>query len=892
MILNADAVIIGIDRYDRTDFPALPGCVNDAVSAANWLIAIGVPPARIITHVAPLKAAQFPAGIALLPANIDAILTSFAKLSKTGKGDKLFIFMSGHGKSVPGAGPVFLAQDYLVNDITRANLKIDEYIEWFQSWRYRDQFLFYDACQDPTASLGQLSSVRAMGPDAQPGTYKPDPNNALTACYACSPGERAWAGDGRGVLIRYSIEELDPQLWADLQADDPEQDAIQYDWTTGARVVDLDRLFTNIISVKIAQAANSGQKFQSPFCKRHGRALIDGFSPVVELPLLPTATVKVDVDPQLAVGDVRSIRLQSQVIPRDCFMPSKGAPLKIPVTLKFPLQDLINAGCRLAPESTWKAVNVPLQQRLAHAAVDIIFELRQPPPASPKGDDGSDEINIVVDPGPGGGPMSAEIAKQLSPVGEIGGSKLPPSVAFRKDANGPAITFNRIDDKSILDAHGIAIDWLKTLRRTNPGHGGHVILSPVGQPKDARPNVHFDFGKSTAALLGGFLKNDQCVTLESFSDDMPSRTMSLQDLEEHSIELLAPGQYRVTIDLPWGRWTRRFRVSVKASLISLPQEIGLEPLRNRYRRGDPFGPILIKAEEGAELAAMPLAVQREDSFDFWVLPSMAVPIVIVHTDDGIRAEPYSETSLREWDELLTVGRLTIGDPAGMIKRLDGKIPGGTASDFGLLAIAAAYAEYERQNWSGLRAIMEIIDDHAIPFHDVGLLKLAAEIANEKLVASEREHAIMVKFADLFALSPIFRWGVTLLADLARQADLPLPQWAAGVDASSVATLIRWRDVGLPADWFADPRSRRIRVLPQEEARSPALVYLPIDWQPDQDSRAERLKAERVKIQQEIESYGSIDQPEALQKQKLLLEHLIEEEDSEQVKTRDADPDPA
>jgi hypothetical protein len=890
--LNADAIIIGIDRYDRTDFPALPGCVNDAVSATNWLIMIGVPPARIIAHVAPLNAAQFPAGTIVLPANIDAILASFAKLSKTGKGDKLFIFMSGHGKSVPGAGPVFLCQDYLVNDITRANLKIDEYIEWFQSWRYRDQFLFYDACQDSTASLGQLSSVRAVGPDAQPGTYKPDPNNALTACYACSAGERPWAGDGRGVLIRYSLQELDPQLWADLQADDPEQDAIQYDWTTGARVVDLDRLFTNIISVKISQAANSSQKFQSPFCKRHGRALIDGFSPVVELSPLPTATVKVDVDPQLAVGDVRSIRLQSQMIPRDCFMPSKGAPLKIPVTLKFPLHDLINAGCRLAPESSWKAVNVPLQQKLGNAAVDIIFELRQPPPASPKSDDGSDEINIVVDPGPGGRPMAAEIAKQLSPVGEIGGAKLPPSVAFRKDANGPAITFNRIDDKSILDAHGIAIDWLKTLRRTSPGQGGHVILSPVGQPKDAQPNVHFDFGKSTAALLGGFLKNDECVTLESFSDDMPPRTMSLQDLEGHPIELLAPGQYRITIDLPWGRWTRRFRVSVKADLVSLPQEIGLEPLRNRFRRDDPSGPILIRAEEAAELAAMPLAVQRRDGFEFWAVPSMAVPILIVRTESRIRAEPYSETSLREWDELLTVGRLNIEDPAGLVKRLGGKIPGGTASDFGLLAIAAAYAEYDRQNWSGLRAIMETIDELALRFHDVGLLKLAAEIADERLVASEREHAIMVRLADLFARSPIFRWGVTLLADLARQVDLPLPGWVAGVDASSVATLIRWSHAGLPAEWFSDPRSRRILVLPQEEARSPSQVYLPIDWQPDQDSRLEERKAERLRVQHEIESYGSDDQTETLKRQKLLLEHLVEEEDSEKVQARDADPETA
>ncbi|WLB72536.1 caspase family protein [Bradyrhizobium elkanii] len=282
--MNADALIIGIDKYDRSDIPTLPGCVNDAVAAAKWLISIGVPSARIVVHVAPINGAQFPPDVVVQAADIDTILASFGKLAKAGQGDQLFIFMSGHGKSVPGAGPVFLCQNYLVNDITRANLKIDEYIEWFQSWKYKDQFLFYDACQDTTASIGQISSVQAQGPDAPPGSYKPAPGNALTACYACSAGERAWAGDGRGVLVRYSLEELDPTLWANLQADDPEQDAIQYDWTTGARTVDLGRLFTNIISVKISQAAASAQKFQTPFCKPHGRALIDGFSPIVELP--------------------------------------------------------------------------------------------------------------------------------------------------------------------------------------------------------------------------------------------------------------------------------------------------------------------------------------------------------------------------------------------------------------------------------------------------------------------------------------------------------------------------------------------------------------------------------------------------------------------------------
>ena len=90
MTLNADALIIGIDKYDCPDIPALPGCVTDAVAAAKWLIKIGVPPGRIIAHVSPLSSTPFQAGIVVLAADDDAIRASLAKLAKDGSGDKLF----------------------------------------------------------------------------------------------------------------------------------------------------------------------------------------------------------------------------------------------------------------------------------------------------------------------------------------------------------------------------------------------------------------------------------------------------------------------------------------------------------------------------------------------------------------------------------------------------------------------------------------------------------------------------------------------------------------------------------------------------------------------------------------------------------------------------------
>ncbi|WP_316231116.1 caspase family protein [Bradyrhizobium sp. SZCCHNR1051] len=885
MKLNADALIIGIDRYDRTDFPELPGCVNDAVAAAKWLLDIGVPPERIIAHVSPMDPHQFPGGLIVLPADAKAIRLSFTKLSEKGAGDKLFLFMSGHGKHVLGEGPLFLCQDFMVGNDPSYNLKIDEYIGWLRSWRYRDQFLFYDACQDATASVRQIGDVKGSGPTAVIGTYRPDPAVAFTACYACSAGERAWAGDGRGVLVRYALEELDPKLWAGLHNDDPEQDAIVYDWSTGTRIVDLNELFKNIISGKIMDVANTGDRFQTPFCQPLGRALVDGYSAVMALPPIATSTVNLDVDPPGAVRDVRSVSLRSQIIVAPFRMPSKGVPLKIPAILKLPLQDQINAACRLAPESVWRVVNIPLVQRLGSADAEVIFELRQPPPTLPRSNDGTDEINIVVDPRPGGGLMSTEIARQLAPDGKIGGAILPPNATFRKDANGLSITFSQNDSVSILNASRLAIDWLKTLRRADPGKGGHIVLSPVGQPRDVQPNVHFDFDKSTAALLGGFLENNECVTIDSYSDEMPKRTMSLRDTENHPVEWLEPGQYRITIDLPWGKWTERFRVGEKAVVVGLPQRIGLEPLRNRYRRHDLDGPALIKTDDFIDLETMPIAVRSKDTLAFWTVPATGVPVVAIATKGGLRVELYSETTLREWDELITVGRFSTRDSAGLLKALGGKIPDGTALDFVLFAIASAYAEFDRRNLPAVRMIMEMIDEQAVRFRDIGLLRLAVDVAEGRLVGSERQHAIMLEIVELFPKAPVFRWGVSLLTDLARRTELPLPRWVDGIDPSSSLTVLHVRQ-SARLDFPLNPLNfqafgRPVRVLPAVGEVLAGPLYTDVVMQPDLDGRMEKRLAEWQKLQGMIETdKAAAYDPDILQEQKLLLEHLVEEDDTE------------
>lgn len=866
MTLNADALIIGIDKYHSTHIRPLPGCANDAITAANWLIAIGVPAERIIVHVSPLDQKAFAAGISVKPANDSAIRASFKKLSKGTGGDQLFVFMSGHGKHVTGAGPVFLCQDYYVNESTRENLAIREYIEWLRSWRYRDQFLFYDACQDDTASIGEISAVGASGPDAPAGTYSPDPTVAFTACYACSPGERAWAGDGRGVLVRYSLAALDPALWNAVDADSPEQDAIVYDWSTGKRVVDLSRLFTNTIAERIEDAANAGDRYQTPFCQPHGRALADGYSPILQLPPLPTTNVTVLVDPEIASSDVVSVRLQSQLLPRPFRMPFKGVPLKLPTTIKFPSQDQLNAGCRLTPGSSWRAVNVPLVEKLSKPDVDIVIELRQPPPASHPVDDGKGDINILVD--GGSGSLPPEILEQLARSTELARSLSPPGVTLGTEPGGPVIKFNPRIPGSALTANRIGVDWLKATRRFNRATGNLVILSPAGQPRDILPNIHFDFGEASAAEIAGYLQDDECVTLDSLADELPTRKLSLRDLEEHPLDWLEPGQCRISVDLPWGRWTTRVRTGDEIVSIRLPRHIGLEPLRNRYRRDDPSGPQLINPVWEDGTSSPPFEMVLLQNAKLWALAAMPVPVLVQATEAGLRVEPFSETTLREWDELLTVGRLSVGDAAGLIKRLRGELPGGSSDDFVVFALAAAYAEYDKQNWAGLRTILEIIAERKFNAPDVVLLKTAMELADEALTGQERLNTLRNRLASQLLRPPMLRWGVRLLLDLIGQAELAPPAWMTMADSASIVTLFNQN--GLAALGY-DPDELLIQIYHDTERRSrekhiPAEI--PVWLQDHLGGAFEHLAAPEVQALLEGPTTDDTDAGEAEQEQRM------------------------
>src|SRR6202035_935546 len=108
------------------------------------------------------------------------------------------------------------------------NLQVDGCIDYFLEWPFRDQYLFYDACKQPTAAYGQISPVRPDPPKLRE-LCRPSPLNALTACYSCAAEQVAWAGEGQGVLIRHALAVLDPVALAAAGPLDPVQTGLAYD---------------------------------------------------------------------------------------------------------------------------------------------------------------------------------------------------------------------------------------------------------------------------------------------------------------------------------------------------------------------------------------------------------------------------------------------------------------------------------------------------------------------------------------------------------------------------------------------------------------------------------------------------------------------------------------
>lgn len=277
------ALVIGIDRYDKPEeMPSLTGAAADAVAAVQWLRRLGVPADQILLHAAPSDATK-PAldalGVPYSPARSVQVFESIAKLDAVKTGTRLYVFLSGHGLFEPSSHRLFLLQD-AGKGYQLFNLGIEAYGDLFLSWPFRRQFLFMDGCQNYPYSLTERQRIEAAGPPGIRADFTPDPNNSLIACFAASQGQTADEVNGRGALLNRLLPALDP--------DDPWLWAVDLDFGTGRRTVDLRKLIYRHLLEQVERdtANRSRQRLAaSPL----GAAESEECWPVMALPGCPSS---------------------------------------------------------------------------------------------------------------------------------------------------------------------------------------------------------------------------------------------------------------------------------------------------------------------------------------------------------------------------------------------------------------------------------------------------------------------------------------------------------------------------------------------------------------------------------------------------------------------------
>jgi hypothetical protein len=781
---NASALVIGIDKYDLNEIPVLSGCVLDAFNATDWLLKLGVPPGNIYLHVAksPTSPANDPA-VTVRAADLDSILLSIKALAN-GQGDKLFVFMSGHGLYVRPEGPIFLAKDYGVAT-TKKNLCIDEYVNYFLSWPYRDQFLFYDACQNPTAVLGQISPVDPQGPDLKGGIYQPSPDCAMTACFSASAGQMAWAGTGRGVLVEHLLEEIANASAAGLSATDRRQKSVIYDWSTGARQLDMNILFKDVIAPKIQQAAGAANHSQQPYCLPKGRALTEGKSPILDLAAAATTRISVSVKPPEAVDEVKEISLVVRSPIRQLYLPDIGRRFRSPHPCVAPTGTILEATCDTKDISTWIAVNSPVTENLAGSDVEVELQLAKPWVGSPPPTGGGlNQLNVRIVPR-GGGPPIGHIGGNYSQIAINHGlddARMPKGVVFGHNEIGPDISFDPRIEGAAEAAGKVSVDWLKAIRRHVSNDGFDVLLSRLGEYADhLKPNVQFALPENIGHLIG-FLEESPVVSLSAaFGRSRSAQKLSVADIKNHPNERLAPGIYRIEIDLPWGRWSDSIYISSdKIVEVRLPDSIGLPPLRNIMFAATEVGPT-ISLISGQSMQNGLLVLKDHDKV-LGGLAEAGVDLLVTGTNGAIRVEPFSSTALPEWDLIFTAGRIDDLDAAAVSRLISiTDVAALPEAERGLLLLALGYAVEARQDSMSLKLVVDCLTGNIAKSVDALLLKHAFDMQTSSSLLELSLHAKPIIDALQRGVPPLLRWGADLCQKLAKIYGVTTPEWLHELD---------------------------------------------------------------------------------------------------------------
>jgi hypothetical protein len=197
------ALVIGIDRYELPD-ANLSGASRDALMMREWLVdpaGGNVPDGNVILLLSPREDAE-PPGVESRLATQGNILDAIAELimRSGGGGERLYFFFAGHGVSTfvdASEENALVAADF-TGTRTQNSVALRTLWEYFETWQFKDQFFFIDACRnipvDFDFRVGEWTQPRRRDPGVPPVQQ--------FILYATSPGLRAAEtgapGDERG----------------------------------------------------------------------------------------------------------------------------------------------------------------------------------------------------------------------------------------------------------------------------------------------------------------------------------------------------------------------------------------------------------------------------------------------------------------------------------------------------------------------------------------------------------------------------------------------------------------------------------------------------------------------------------------------------------------------
>jgi hypothetical protein len=786
---DAFALVIGVDTYHASDIPNLPGCVDDALQAVTWLLKIGVPADRIFLHIESEVSA--PGGVVARKAKRDDIWDSMLKLSRQGA-SQFFVFMSGHGLHTGRDGPIFLTADYST-ERTSQNLGVDEHLRWFRSWAFRDQYVFYDACQNMIVATGQVSPVRVRLPDIASDAYTPSIENAQTVCWSASASQRALAGNGRGVMMRKILDQLDPDALAALPPEAQQQDAIIYNWATGERGVHLKPLFDNLVAPDIEAEAAAGDILQTPRCHQFDRALDVPPPIILALPPEPTVKLTVSVTPNIALPAVLQLKLTTMSPNRSHYRPGPRNPLVQGFTCQAPKGASLTAFCTPKPNTPWLSTNSPVSMQLDQDT-DLVLQLDRPVDPPPATGDNAFNLRVFDPENPLGALDIANLQHIVTP------RKPLPGVTFDFGVMGVDIGFDTEIEGGIANAQAVVGRVLKSMRRQFASQGLHVLVAPPGTSAQAlRPNLDFAFGAEGPGGLGGYLVEASLVTITSADGGDFIQRFSLSDIAHHPVERLDPGAYRLEIDLPWGRWTRRFVISAEPFTLRLPDKIGLEPVRNAWLREGPRSSRIIRMSGDPYFGGAGRSVPNGrdgDPYTFLTVGTFDIDVLSEVLPARTRVEPLSETGLPEWDMIFSAGRLdaiTDARLAELVHADPGRhVPEPKAQP--LLMLGLAYAAEARGDQEGLLTALRYLE-RAPRTIDQQLLSATLGARGPRVVDLDD---LQRHFAYMPGI-PALKWGVELIRELFADQPQQIPAWALQVDEASAWALVEREPRTAPTD---------------------------------------------------------------------------------------------